>query len=174
MIKRRIKRYIPDKHTLSNHKSLKIFGDLILANNLWHLNRKSVSGAFSVGLFWALIPMPFQMLPAAACALIFRVNLPISMALVWLTNPITMPPVFYVTYQLGAWILNIPPSPFEFELSWDWLSHELDHIWKPFLLGSIISAISAAVLGNILARFGWRMLVIHNWKKRQKKMQSKR
>jgi uncharacterized protein (DUF2062 family) len=26
---------------------------------------------------------------------------------VWITNPITMPPIFYGCYKLGAWILDV-------------------------------------------------------------------
>jgi uncharacterized protein (DUF2062 family) len=48
-----------------------------------------------VGLFCAFIPVPFQMLLAAPSAIIFSANLPVSIALVWITNPITMPPIFF-------------------------------------------------------------------------------
>jgi len=171
MPKRLIKRFIPDQATLNSHKSLRLFGDLLMTTNLWHLNKKSVSGAFSVGLFCAFVPIPFQMLLAAAIALIFRVNLPLSVALVWLTNPLTMPPIFYGAYLLGAWLMNIPPSGFEFELSWEWLANELQHSWKPFLLGCGVAAIISAIAGNISARLIWRYLIVRNWKKRQERRQ---
>ena len=35
-----------------------IFGKLIYNPNLWHFNRHSVAKAFSVGLFFAWIPVP--------------------------------------------------------------------------------------------------------------------
>jgi len=169
MPRRLIKRFIPSDETLKNHKALGLFGKLILDQRLWHLNRRSVSGAFVVGLFFAFWPVPFQMVLAAAGALIFRVNLPVSVALVWITNPITMPPIFYFAYLVGSWVLNTPPSDIEFQLSYEWLKAELSVIWEPFLLGCLICGIAAAVLGYFSSRFLWRYLVIKSWRKRQEK-----
>ena len=42
----------------------------------------------AVGLFVALMPIPLQMAVAAAIAILVRSNLPISVSLVWLTNPV--------------------------------------------------------------------------------------
>ncbi|MCE9969096.1 DUF2062 domain-containing protein, partial [Aeromonas salmonicida] len=89
MPKRIIKRWMPDQKTLKENKRLQLFGNLLLDNNLWHLNRRSAAGAFGVGLFMAWIPVPCQMLLAAGGAIACRVNLPLAVALVWLTNPIT-------------------------------------------------------------------------------------
>lgn len=163
MPRKLIKRFLPTPDKLRQAKSLGVFGDVIFAPNLWHLNKKSFSGAFSLGLFSAFIPVPMQMLVAAAGALLFRVNLPISVALVWLTNPITMPPIFYFCYVLGAAVLDTPLQLMEFELSIDWLMTELSRIWQPFLLGCFIMGTSSAILGNIIARLLWRYLVVKNW-----------
>lgn len=172
MPKRLIKRFLPSDETLKNHKSLGMFGKLILAPNLWHLNRRSVSGAFVVGLFCAFIPVPFQMVLAAAGALLFRVNLPVSVALVWITNPLTMPPIFYFAYLVGSWVLNTPPTDIEFQLSYEWLKAEMAVIWEPFLLGCFICGVAAAVMGFFASRLLWRYLVVKNWNKRRTKSPS--
>lgn len=144
-----------------------MFGKLLLAPSLWHLNKRSFSGAFVVGLFCAFIPVPFQMVVAAAGAVWARVNLPVSVALVWITNPLTMPPIFYFAYHVGTWTLDTPPSEVEFNLSIEWLKTELGVIWEPFLLGCLICGIVAGALGYILARLLWRYLVIKSWNKRR-------
>ena len=107
MPKRLIKRWLPDQDKLKEHKHLRLFGKLLLDANLWHLNRRSAAGAFAVGLFMAWIPLPCQMLLAAGGAILFRVNLPLSVALVWLSNPVTMPPLFYGAYLVGCQLLAI-------------------------------------------------------------------
>ena len=169
MPKKFIKRHAPDKETIRNHKYMRIFGKLLHDPNLWHLNRRSVSGAFAVGLFWAFIPIPFQMVTAAATAIPARVNLPISVALVWITNPITMPPMFYSTYRVGTWILGEPAQEVEFELTVNWLINCVGGIWQPLYLGSLICAIVAAALGYAVMRGYWRWHVLNQIKRRRAK-----
>jgi hypothetical protein len=167
MPKKFIKRFMPDHHMLRNHKYLRIFGQRLHDPNLWHLNRRSASGAFAVGLFMAFIPVPFQMVFAALGAFWFRVNLPIAVALVWLTNPITMPPVFYGTYKLGNWLMGRPAPSHKFEVSYEWLMQELDAIWQPFLLGSLLVATLSAVVGYFAIRGLWRLQVVRHWQRKK-------
>lgn len=167
MPKRLIKRFLPDQHKIREHKHLRWLGKLLEDPNLLHLNRSSVSGAVSVGIFVALIPTPFQMVIAALFALLFRVNLPISVVLVWISNPLTMPPIFYSAYLVGAWILQVPVPDIEFEFTAKWLMDELGLIWQPLVLGSLVVGIVSAVLGNMLVRVLWRLHVIKNWKERK-------
>ena len=172
MPKRIIKRYLPDAHKVRDHKHLRFFGQLLHDPNLWHLNRRSVSGAFSVGLFVALTPVPIHMILAAAGAIIWRVNLPISAGLVWLTNPVTMPPVFYFAYKLGTWILGTSLNErVSFQVSLHWLMGELTTIWQPFLLGCFVLGTASAMLGNMLIRLMWRLHVIRYLKRKRLKRQ---
>ena len=78
MPKKFIKRLMPNHRTIREHKHLRFLGSLLHDPNLWHLNRRSASGAFAVGLFMAWVPVPFQMLLGAIGAIAFRVNLPLS------------------------------------------------------------------------------------------------
>lgn len=135
--------------------------------NLWHLNRRSVAQAFFIGIFCAFIPMPFQMALAGLLAFYFNSNLPISIGLVWISNPITMPPIFYATYSLGAYILDIPAREFSSNMSLDSLLSELNEIWLPLYLGSILAGFVLASLSYIGMRILWRMHVISHWNKRQ-------
>jgi uncharacterized protein (DUF2062 family) len=169
MAKKFIRRYLPDPHKIRDHRHLRLFGTLLHDPNLWHLNRRSASGAFAVGLFMAFIPMPFQMIPAAAAAILLRVNLPISVALVWITNPFTMPPVFYFCYTLGSWLLDTPLRAVEFQISWEWLNTEFHRVWRPFLLGSFLVATVTGAAGFFGIRALWRWHVIRDWEKRKKK-----
>lgn len=160
MPKQFLKKYMPTPEVIRQHKSLQIFGTLLHDANLWHMNRRSVSSAFAVGLFCMMMPIPFQTVLAAAIALVVRSNLPISVVLVFISNPVTMPPMFYFAYKVGAWILQTPPHQFSFELSWEWLGSELLNIWEPFLLGCFVVGAVCSLLGYISMRLIWRWSVI--------------
>ena len=149
-------RFLPKPQTIRDNKTLQIFGDWLHEPNLWHLNRRSVAGAFAVGLFFAWMPVPFQMALAAGGAIVFRTNLPLSVVLVWITNPITIPPMFYFTYIVGTWIVGEPPMDFSFELTIDWLVHELEVIWQPFLVGCFTVASISSLLGYFAIDGFWR------------------
>ena len=158
---------MPDVRSVRNHKLLQVFGTLLHNPNLWHLNRYSVSSAFAIGLFMASMPMPFQMLPAALIAILVHANLPISVALVWVSNPVTMPPFFYFCYKVGIWILQTTPRPFTFEISWHWLVNMLAYDWQPFLLGCFVVGTVLALLGYFGMRIFWRWHVIREWEARK-------
>ncbi len=174
MPKRLIKRLLPHHDKVREHKHLQVFGKLLHDANLWHLNRHSASGGFAVGLFMAFVPLPFQMVMAAAAAILFRVNLPISVALVWITNPITIPPMFYFAYWLGTQILGTPPQVEAFQFSLEWLEHGgLNEIVLPLLVGSLICALLSSVTGYCLILWIWRWRVIEKWKLRRHRRKAK-
>lgn len=180
MSKSLIKRYFPNHDKVRHHRHLRLFGDLLHDPNLWHINRRSTAGAFAVGGFMAFVPVPFQMVLAAAAAIPLRVNLPISVALVWITNPITIPPMFFMAYLLGAWVLGEDAQSDKFDyiierlldmdlgglVSWLW-EGGLNGVWTPLLLGSLICSIITAVLGYCLIRGLWRLNAVRRWERRK-------
>lgn len=167
MPKKTIKRLMPDHHSIKNNKHLQIFGNLLHNANLWHLNRRSVSRAFAVGIFCAFMPVPFQMVLAAGVAILFNANLPISITLVWITNPITMPAIFYACYFVGSWALNAPEQNFSFELSWQWVIESLTTIGPSFLMGCILCATFFSMIGYATINAIWRVTVVKEWNQRK-------
>lgn len=156
-----------------DHRLRRLFGELLHNRDLWHLNRYSVAWAVSVGLFCAFVPVPFQMPMAAAFAILIGCNLPISVSLVWLTNPVTMPPMFYGAYKVGAWMLGQPPRDVTFELSREWLFNELGAIWEPFLLGCFVLGVSFAAIGHVAVRVIWRIHVTSSWRERRRRREAR-
>ncbi|CAM4142625.1 DUF2062 domain-containing protein [Shewanella aquimarina] len=159
---------MPKPETLQNHKHLQMFGKLLHKPNLWALNRRSAPLAFAVGLFVAWIPMPFQMVLAAALAILFNCNLPVAVALVWVTNPVTMPFMFYAAYLFGAKLLGHPPQEFAFEASWQWIEASLFTIGPPFLLGCLVFGIIFAASGYFVVHNLWKYSILFKWKNRAK------
>ncbi len=169
MPRKLLKRWLPDAKKIRETPRLQFLGKLLHDPNLFHLNRHSVSLAFLVGLFVCFLPIPGQMPVAGAIALIVRCNLAIAVSLVWLTNPITMPVLFYAAYKAGAWMLGRPPVGFSFALSWDWLSTGFLAIWKPFLLGCLMFGIGSGLVGYLMVQGFWRWHVADRWKQRRER-----
>ena len=167
MPKKLIKKYMPDHTKIREHKHLQFFGKFLHNGNLWHFNRRSVSGAFAVGVFCAFIPLPSQMIIAAAIAILIQVNLPISVSLVWITNPITIPPIFYGSYKLGALILGQEILETDYQMSIDWFISQIDCIWQPFLLGCFIAGVVCASIAYTTVRLLWRLHIVQHIKERR-------
>ena len=162
MLKEYLKEKIPIEKVREN-KSLRILGNLINDPNLWHLNRRSVASAFFIGIFCAFIPVPFQMVIAAALAIPVRANLPLSVGLVWITNPLTMPPIFLFTYYVGRYLLNLPLDNLSFEWSSQWF---LTNLW-PFLLGCFVVGALIATVSYFVIHIVWRWQIRRNWRIRR-------
>ncbi len=171
MPKKLFKRIAPNSAKIKTIPSLRFLGPLLNDPNLFHLNRYSVSMAFLVGVFLAFIPVPGQMAIAAIVALWVRCNLPIAVALVWITNPITIAPIFFATYKLGIWLLNEPITHHAAKLmSWETLhSVKLSKIWKPLIIGSLSAGSFCSLLSYFIIRYTWRFYVIFQWQHRKEK-----
>ena len=162
-----LQRYLPSHEKIREQKSLAIFGNLLYNPNLWCLNRRSASGAFAIGIFIAFLPLPFQMLLAAFFALLLGVNLPISVTLVWISNPVTMPIMLYFAYQVGLFLLGSPNYDFYFDLSWTFLFDQMEQIVLPLIIGCLFCGTVFALLGYFSIRLIWRFSVVRSWQKRR-------
>jgi uncharacterized protein (DUF2062 family) len=118
-------------------------------------NRRMVSRAVLLGLFIAFIPMPMQMAAVIAFMPFFRFNVPIGLAMCWLSNPLTMPPMYYMEYLTGTFILGIKAEPVEMTL--EWFSNNIDNIFIPLYTGTLFYS----VVGSLTAYWA----VNHFWKK---------
>jgi len=181
MAKKIFKRFTVDGQKLLSSGKLAVLGSRIHDPNLWHLNRNSVARAFFAGLFagFAFILFPFQMLIAAIIAIWLRGNLPISVGLVWVSNPLTSPPILYAALKIGSFFI---PNTVNFDLnallSFDW-SHDsflseasnlfriIKDAWRPLLLGTFIIGTAFGITGYFAIQIFWRWHVIRTWNKRQ-------
>ncbi len=158
---------MPKVHDLERHRGLGILGKRLFDPELWHLNRQCVSAAFAVGLFVTWLPIPAQMLVAGGLAMVLRCNLPVSVALVWISNPVTQPALLLFAYQLGNWLLGEPAEVMAFQVSWEWFRVRLGQIWAPLLLGSVVSGVVSGFLGWAGMQLFWRWHVVQRWERRR-------
>jgi len=99
--------------------------------------------------------------------------LPIASMGVWITNPLTMAPVYFFAYKVGAWVLDVPVERYAFTMTWEWFTHEFLAIWQPLLLGCFICGVISALLAILSVRFFWRLMVVRSWLQRKNKITPK-
>ena len=170
MPKHLIKSFLSNSKVLNKYKNTRVISYFLKNPNLLYLNRKSVSGSIALGLFWSVIPIPVQMIASSICTVAIRVNVPIAICLVWISNPLTMAPIFYFNYIVGVWIIDEPIKSKSFEPNIDWIMSQLELIWMPLYLGSFVVGIFLAFFGYLSVRLYWRWYVINKYRKRFKKI----
>lgn len=173
------RKYLPDHAQVRGHPWAQRFGPLLRHPNLWHLNRHSVAGGLAAGLFGGLIPGPVQILTAAVLAILFRVNLPVAVAATLLTNPFTWPFIIVAALAIGRAVTgaeNEVVAKFEFDwagqdwsaflpLLWQWLKG----LGEAYLIGNLILAVAAAVLGYGAVQAGWRLYILAYLRRRKRR-----
>ncbi|MEZ5525660.1 MAG: DUF2062 domain-containing protein [Pseudomonadales bacterium] len=163
------KKLLPDPAKIRENRYLAVLGTKMHNSDCWHLTRRSVAGAFFIGVFCAFLPIPLQTLLAAFLAIIFKRNLPLSVVLVFITNPITMTPIYYFNYWLGSILLNEPSfyQTLNIDDIWVWLAVNFNHIGKPLIVGSIVAGLIFGLLSFVAIHLFWQWSVRTRWKKRQ-------
>jgi uncharacterized protein (DUF2062 family) len=173
-----LRKMMPDHATVNENRWLAPFCSSLLHPRLWHLNRRSAAGGVAAGLFCGLIPGPFQMLGAALCAIVFRVNLPLALFTTLYTNPFTIVPLYLVAHGLGQWLLG-PTAPFTpppeqgHDSLVTWINHLLawlEQLGTPLLLGLPLLATALALGGYFAVRLAWRAHLV--WHQRQRRVRA--
>ncbi|HEY5743308.1 MAG TPA: DUF2062 domain-containing protein [Terrimicrobiaceae bacterium] len=81
-------------------------GDRLFAAEMWQPERVRFASACAIGVFFSMMPVPFQMLAAALIAYLARVNIPAAIACTWLSNPFTTPIILLTQYKVGLLVVR--------------------------------------------------------------------
>jgi uncharacterized protein (DUF2062 family) len=117
------------------------------------VNRKMVARGVFLGLFIAMIPMPAQMLVVVLFTFVGKFNFPIAIIMCWVTNPLTMPLIYYIQYMTGSFILGIEPT--SVEMSLEWFNENFSNIIIPLYFGAFLYAIGLATLAYYAINLYW-------------------
>lgn len=128
--------------------------------------RKAVSRGLLVGLFWGFIPMPMQMGGVIVTTPFFRFNVPIALATVWLSNPITYPPLWYLEYLTGNLLLGREGLE-NIELTMSWFQNHWDDIVVPLYVGTAFYSTVVAYAIYLLVNWLWKRSVLKERKTKQ-------
>ncbi|WP_297441712.1 DUF2062 domain-containing protein [Sulfurimonas sp.] len=130
------------------------------------VNRRSITRGLMVGIFWGFIPMPMQMLAVVFTTPLFRFNVPIALAMVWFSNPITMPFMYYIEYLTGNFLLGM--EALHVELTMHWFKSHLGDIFLPLYVGTFFYAIIVSIAVYYGVNWLWIKSVRHE-KRHQKR-----
>jgi uncharacterized protein (DUF2062 family) len=147
----------------------KILEKYNIPREYFSINRKSVSKGVLVGLFWGFIPMPMQMLAVVMTTPFVRFNIPIAISMVWLSNPITMPPMYYMEYLTGNFILG-KEGLHNVELTVDWFKDNIGDIFIPLYVGTAFYSIVVSYIVYLIINWLW----IHSVKREKEHKRQKR
>lgn len=76
-----------------------------------HGSPRDIALGAAIGVFVAFTPtIGFQMLIAALLATLVRANRPAAVIPPWITNPLTIPPIFALTYWVGTFFRPGPSA----------------------------------------------------------------
>ena len=109
-------------------------GDRLFAREMWQPERGRFAFGCALGVFFAMMPVPFQMVAAALIAFLLRVNIPAAVACTWVSNPLTTPLILFSQYYLGSFVLGGAASDQPKE---DMLALLAQAPW-PLLVGALI------------------------------------
>jgi len=167
MPRRFFRKFAVKRHALSERWFMTPFQHMLHDHRLWGIRRKNVVPALSLGLFISFLPFPGHFIFAALAALALRINVPVAALATFVVNPLTVGPLFYFAYRVGAVLLRIEPGPFYVELSVDWLTNVFISVWQPLLLGCVLLGSIAALIGYVVLDGIWRYS-IHRYKTKKR------
>jgi uncharacterized protein (DUF2062 family) len=172
-MQRWLKRITPDRHTLEKLWCLRPFKTLVLDRGCWTFHRHSVTRAFAVGLFIAFIPptpLPVHIVTCVILGVLFRLNLPVLIATVFLSNPLTWLPQVAGSIWVGAKLMGMDLMPVLHELHHRHPWRHIGELWAPLLLGALVLGLIAAAAGYVLAQLAWRAHVLYQLRRRRARL----
>jgi len=176
------RKYLPDPDKLRSSRMVAAFGRWLHHPNLWHLNRRSVSGAVAIGLFSGLVPGPLQMLTALLLAIPLKKNLPVALLVTLYTNPFTIVPLYLLAFAYGNLLLpgHHVALPAPFEMDWTNFGDSMRGLWawtvslgKPLGVGLVALACTLALLGYVAVQVAWRACVVAAWRARARRRKAR-
>jgi len=150
-----LRRWLPPPDEMRRHRALRWLGPLLDKPWLWTVNRRGVSLGVAIGLFFGILLPLGQSLAAGGLAVWVRANLPVAVAMTFVSNPLTTPPIIAGAYYVGAAVLGAAPgAPAQAGLS---IVERASAVGLPLAAGLLIFAAAAAAAGFVLVQAAWRL-----------------
>lgn len=163
--------HVPRRENIHRYRLLRPFAARLSRSDLWRLNHRSVPRAVAVGLAVGIVIPVLHMVIAALVAVPTRANIAIAAGMTLVVNPLTIPPMYFAAYHIGAWELHrgsvvgagsTSQVGGEMARMLFWI-HEAS---GPLALGILTLAAAMSLLGYLLSALGWRWWVSSRWRAR--------
>ncbi|MFA7440676.1 MAG: DUF2062 domain-containing protein [Sphingomonadaceae bacterium] len=160
---------MPTRAELMENRFLRPFAVHLASPLIWRLNRRGVARGMALGLF-AGFAMPVAQTPFAAMLAVFaRANLPVAAVATLVTNPLTVPFIYYLAFRTGTTILRTDVGQFAIADDTGLLRQILSWFLTmagPTWLGLLLFAAVSAALGYVTVHLAWRMRALGRRKRR--------
>ncbi|NGQ92015.1 DUF2062 domain-containing protein [Rhodobacter sp. HX-7-19] len=158
------------RHSLEGNRVLRPVAHWLSAPSIWHVSRRSVSRGVAVGLFCAFVLPVGQVFLAAVIAAFTRSNLITASLATLVTNPLTMPPVWYMAWWVGRGVLGptteIRDALEEGPVAAGFLAGLSDASLQT-ACGLLIFAVASSVLGYVLVHLTWSVTAALKMRRRR-------
>ena len=106
---KRVLRWMPRRTNIHRYPGLKWVSEVAKKRAyLWSIKYPALAPAFYAGSIISFLPIMGIQIPVAfVFALILRANLPVMIALQFITNWVTAVPIYYTCYEIGRLILHL-------------------------------------------------------------------
>ncbi|HNX04435.1 MAG TPA: DUF2062 domain-containing protein [Opitutales bacterium] len=106
---KRFLKYVPRRSNIHRYPGLGWAGNMARKRMyLWSFRYREVAMALYVGCIISFLPIMGVQIPVALCfALFLRANLPVIVAVQFITNWLTAVPIYYVCFEVGRLILKL-------------------------------------------------------------------
>ena len=175
-MEKQFKKYLPSTQSLQNSFPLKHLKTFFTDPRLWSRDTQGIARGVAAGLAGAVIP-GFQVFYAAIIVYFLKGNLPIALLCTLITNPLTLVPITYFVYFIGASIIGNGKTYFviqdfrwdfsSFHAFWSNLTAWILQFGKAFLVGLPIVTLCLGIIGYFGTILIWEAFILLSNKKRK-------
>jgi len=121
-----------------------------------NVDEYALARGVAVGLVVGLTPtVGIQTFIMLIASLVFRANFPAAMVVSFVSNPLTMGPLYYGFNRLGGWLMDLLPIS---HAPVSGLGQGIANETLAMVIGSLVIAAPAGLVGYALFLFLWRKL----------------
>ena len=156
-LRKRLLRWMPRRSNIDRYPGLKWAAGMARKRMyLWSFRYREVAPALYIGTILSFLPLIGIKLPLSfLLALVLRANLPIFIAVQFITNWFTEVPIYYVCYQIGCLALklfHLPTDPISVETLRQVMDNFFSQNWSEkgrFLLRAFgVTCLGGVILGS--------------------------